>query len=97
MKRAVWILAIILGVLVISLTTLIQWRWPVETKTPEHLTLTVNDRGIPMDDRAPEYTDDRTPKQLAQEVEDFTAAMAAGLIDNPDDDPAAVAEVGIYG
>lgn len=41
--------------------------------------------------------DERTPEDLAQEVEEFQAAVAAGLIDNPDDDPPDVAEVGAYG
>ena len=41
--------------------------------------------------------DDKTPEQLQQELEDFQRAVAEGLIDNPDDDPGDVAEVGNYG
>lgn len=41
--------------------------------------------------------DEKTPEELAQELQDFEAAVAAGLIDNPDDDPPDVAEVGNYG
>ncbi len=42
-------------------------------------------------------SEEKTPEQLAEELEQFQAAVAAGLIDNPDDDPPDVAEVGVYG
>lgn len=41
--------------------------------------------------------DEKTPEELQRELEDFQAAAAAGLIDNPANDPPDVAEVGNYG
>ncbi len=41
--------------------------------------------------------EEKTPQELAEELEQFQAAAEAGLIDNPDIDPPDVAEVGVYG
>ena len=40
---------------------------------------------------------DKTPEELADELAEFQRAAAEGLIDNPDDDPDDVSEVGVYG
>ena len=39
----------------------------------------------------------KSVQQLSEELQKFQQAAEAGLIDNPDDDPPDVAEVGLYG